>query len=88
MTLPFLPLDRFPTVALGLCCILLFGAAPILSQEASPSASEPETEAEGPAGDTTFLDEVTVTAGHVPASLRDTPGHVSIVTDQDIEDHL
>ena len=74
-------------VALGLCCILL-GAAPILSQEASPSASESETEAEDPAGDTTFLDEVTVTAGHVPASLRDTPGHVSIVTDEDIEDHL
>ena len=88
MTLPFQPANRFGTVALGLCCILLVGAAPILSQEASPSASEPETEAEGPAGDTTFLDEVTVTAGHVPASLRDTPGHVSIVTDEDIEDHL
>lgn len=87
-TLPFLPLNRFRTVALGLCCILLVGAAPILSQEASPCASEPETEAEGPAGDTTFLDEVTVTAGHVPASLRDTPGHVSIVTGEDIEDHL
>lgn len=88
MTLPFQPANRFGTVALGLCCILLLGAAPILSQEASPSASESETEAEDPAGDTTFLDEVTVTAGHVPASLRDTPGHVSIVTGEDIEDHL
>ena len=88
MTLPFLPLNRFGTIALGLCCILLVGAAPILSQEASSSPSEPETEAEEPGGDTTFLDEVTVTASHVPASLRDTPGHVSIVTGEDIEDHL
>ena len=45
--------------------------------EAAPSANE-----------ATFLDEVTVTADHVPASLRDTPGHVSIVTDDDIQHHL
>ncbi len=35
-----------------------------------------------------FLDEVTVTAAHVPAAPRDTPGQVSIVTDEDIENHL
>ena len=87
MTLSSPPLNRFRAVALGLCCILP-GAAPILGQEAS-SPNEPETEAEEPGdGDTTFLDEVTVTAGHVPASLRDTPGHVSIVTDEYIADHL
>ncbi len=89
MTLASLQPNRFRAVALGLCCILLVGAAPILSQEASPSATESGTEAQDPAGgEATFLDEVTVTAGHVPASLRDTPGHVSIVTDEDIEDHL
>ena len=87
MTLSSPPLNRLRAVTLGLCCILL--GAPILSQEASSSPSEPETEAEEPdGGEATFLDEVTVTAGHVPASLRDTPGHVSIVTDEDIEDHL
>ena len=87
MTLASLQPNHFRAVTLGLCCILL-GAAPILSQEASPPPSEPETEAEESGGEATFLDEVTVTAGHVPASLRDTPGHVSIVTDEDIEDHL
>ena len=88
MTLSSPPFNRLRAVTLGLCCILL-GAAPILSQEASSSPSEPETEAEeAGGGDATFLDEVTVTAGHVPASLRDTPGHVSIVTGEDIEDHL
>ena len=88
MTLSSPPLNRLRAATLGLCCILP-GAAPILSQEASSYPSEPETEAEEPGGgDATFLDEVTVTASHVPASLRDTPGHVSIVTDEDIEDHL
>ena len=88
MTLSSPPLNRLRAATLGLCCILP-GAAPILSQEASSSPSEPETEAEEPGGgDATFLDEVTVTASHVPASLRDTPGHVSIVTGEDIEDHL
>ncbi len=42
----------------------------------------------GVAAATTFLDEVTVTADHVPSPLRETPGQVSIVTDEDIEDQL
>ena len=79
---------RSALVALGLACILL-NATPILSQEAPASSAEEAQEAGEPeAGDTTFLDEVTVTADHVPGSLRDTPGHVSIVTDDDIEDQL
>ena len=75
-------------VALGLFCVLL-GNAPILSQQAPAPAGEPKADSE-PAGadETTFLDEVTVTADHAPSSLRDTPGHVSIVTDDDIEDQL
>lgn len=74
-------------VAFGLACILL-ESAPILSQEAPAPADEQENAEESGTGDTTFLDEVTVTADHVPSSLRDTPGHVSIVTDDDIEDQL
>lgn len=85
---------RSAMAALGLACILL-NATPILGQGAVASAAdadsaageEQEPEEPGP-GDATFLDEVTVTADHVPGSLRDTPGHVSIVTDDDIEDQL
>ncbi|MYA07590.1 MAG: TonB-dependent hemoglobin/transferrin/lactoferrin family receptor [Holophagales bacterium] len=79
---------RFAMVALGLACILP-NATPLLSQETAHSPAEEGQEAEEPGtGDATFLDEVTVTADHVPGSLRDTPGHVSIVTDDDIEDQL
>lgn len=78
---------RSAMVALGLACILL-NATPILGQEAASSAEEGQEAEEPGTGDATFLDEVTVTADHVPGSLRDTPGHVSIVTDDDIEDQL
>ncbi|MCY3931901.1 MAG: TonB-dependent receptor plug domain-containing protein [Acidobacteria bacterium] len=79
---------RSAMVALGLACILP-NATPLLSQEtAAPSAGEGQQAGEPGIGDATFLDAVTVTADHVPGSLRDTPGHVSIVTDDDIEDQL
>ncbi|MCY3591850.1 MAG: TonB-dependent hemoglobin/transferrin/lactoferrin family receptor [Acidobacteria bacterium] len=79
---------RSALVALGLACILP-NATPVLSQEtASSSAEEGQEAEEAGTGDATFLDEVTVTADHVPSSLRDTPGNVSIVTEEDIEDQL
>ncbi len=79
---------RSGIAALMLSCVLPW-AAPIISQEPPSSAPEPQADSdEAGAAEATFLDEVTVTAAHVPASLRDTPGHVSIVTDEDIEDHL
>ena len=55
--------------------------------EAAAGDSQADSE-EVSTDEATFLDEVTVTAAHVPASLRETPGHVSIVTDEDIADHL
>ena len=75
-------------VAVGLVA-LLATVAPVPGQEAPPSPGQPQADAEetGATHDT-FLDEVTVTADHVPSSLRDTPGHVSIVTDEDIEERL
>ncbi len=79
---------RSALVALGLVCILA-NATPLLSQETASSSAEEGQEAGEPAtGEGTFLDEVTVTADHVPSSLRDTPGNVSIVTEEDIEDQL
>ena len=79
---------RSAMVALGLACILP-NATPVLSQETAASSAEEGQEAEeAGTGDATFLDEVTVTADHVPSSLRDTPGNVSIVTEEDIEDQL
>ena len=71
------------------CWSLLLCGAPILGQQTGLTLTEGEGAADD-AGDNeaTFLDEVTVTAAHVPTSLRDTPGQVSIVTDEDIEDHL
>ena len=79
---------RHVLAAPGLCCLLLCGA-PILGQQTSSTPTESEAAAEdGDAHEATFLDEVTVTAAHVPTSLRDTPGQVSIVTDEDIADHL
>ena len=79
---------RHVLAALGLCCLLLCGA-PILGQQTSSTPAESEAAAEDDdTHEATFLDEVTVTAAHVPTSLRDTPGQVSIVTDEDIADHL
>ncbi len=59
------------------------------AQERPASDGDPQAQAEAAASpETTFLDEVTVTAARVPAAVRETPGHVAIVTADDIEDHL
>ena len=75
-------------IAASTFCLALCGA-PLLAQETSSAPPESEAAAQSADADTaTFLDELTVTAAHVPAPLRDTPGNVSVVTDDDIEDHM
>ncbi len=72
------------TWRLCLACFVFWTTAAVGQEPAAAEAADQEETTQ----DVGFLDEVTVTAAHVPASLRDTPGQVSIVTDEDIEDHL
>ncbi|MEM9404943.1 MAG: TonB-dependent hemoglobin/transferrin/lactoferrin family receptor [Acidobacteriota bacterium] len=69
--------------AFSLLFVSMLLATPNFAQETSEEEAE---ETEKPR--TTFLDEVTVTATQSPASLRETPGQVDVISEDEIQDQM
>ncbi len=83
------------TIALAVLALILAGPAAALAQPApgQPQAAAPSDAADPdaePAPDEplTFLDSVSVSATMRPAPVRDTPGMVSVIDDETIQDRM